>query len=306
MSTSYEDCTDVLTQSTSIVISDEDFEPMPPALEVEMDAIYSPMDIPTKKKRSKSERLFEVIKKYKVTSSDAMKRVPLNEKEEFLSMPIYNLLVNSYTNALSQQLLCDKITLPLTKKPEYTSSKIYDLLLIVHRWSTQRIAFFHKIIFDVLNRKTGKKNCIWLHGISNSGKSQLFTTLLHLVCRDRVGVPISSNKTQFQFGNCVDKRVILWEEPVIDNINIEAVKCLFGGDALNVDVKYERGVWLHKTPIFVTSNKAITAGMAPETSEQLLNRTFTFELVGDPKAAEKYMPLSDKDWIDFNDLMHAC
>lgn len=53
---------------------------------------------------------------------------------------------------------------------------------------------------------------------------------------------------------CVEKRVLLWNEPQCDSGSFETLKKLFGGDTCNVKVKYESDAILSKTPIIVLCN----------------------------------------------------
>lgn len=177
--------------------------------------------------------------------------------------------------------------------------KIAKLLLEIQGWPVNRVTFFGKILMEILNRRTGKKNCLWLHGKSNAGKSQMMESLIKGLCPGLFGMPLGNVRSNFMFGNCASKRVIFWEEPVINNENIEMVKCLFAGGPFSTEVKYKDNIIIDPTPCVVTSNKPCTAGLLSEASLTIKNRVFSFYMGNSCEEDVDLFPITFDDWKEF-------
>lgn len=105
-------------------------------------------------------------------------------------------------------------------------------------------------LFKVLFMDLDKINCFCLQGPSNTGK----TSFLHgLVKHYNYGEIQSSG--QFMFQNCINKELLLWEEPLIGHDFVENVKKVFEGMATQVSVKYKPAQTLYRTPVLITTNK---------------------------------------------------
>lgn len=57
--------------------------------------------------------------------------------------------------------------------------------------------------------------------------------------------------------DCVNRRVLLWNEPACETSAYEDIKMLFGGDSMKVRVKYHCDAVIDRTPVFVLSNLQI-------------------------------------------------
>lgn len=55
----------------------------------------------------------------------------------------------------------------------------------------------------------------------------------------------------FPLQECVNKRILLWNEPQIAADQFDNVKMLFGDDAMNVRVKYQQDAIVLRTPVIV-------------------------------------------------------
>lgn len=53
------------------------------------------------------------------------------------------------------------------------------------------------------------------------------------------------------------KRIILWNEPVLETSATETLKTFFGGDTTNAKVKYQSDAIITRTPIIVLSNNDV-------------------------------------------------
>lgn len=90
----------------------------------------------------------------------------------------------------------------------------------------------------VLDRKILKRNCFFIESPPNAGKNLFFDAVCHYYFSfGQIGN--FSKHTTFPLMECVDKRILLWNEPFCEPYAFETLKMLFGGDTLNVNVKYE-------------------------------------------------------------------
>lgn len=113
-------------------------------------------------------------------------------------------------------------------------------------------AFLVKLVL-ILDRRNGKCNTVFVQSPPNGGKNLFFDAVVHYYFSfGQIG-----NFTRFQnfpLMECVEKRILLWNEPQCESGSFETLKMLLGGDTLNVKVKYESDTILSKTPIVVLAN----------------------------------------------------
>lgn len=130
------------------------------------------------------------------------------------------------------------------------------MILLKHqKLKSKQIDEFVRGIYQVAAKKTYKKNGFWIFGIPDSGKTYLLRSFIDAYFKDVWGsVDTSSN---FMFGNCTNKRVILFEEPFVSDKHYDMFKNILGGAVTPVDVKYQTAVHMQRTPIFLTSNKPL-------------------------------------------------
>lgn len=55
--------------------------------------------------------------------------------------------------------------------------------------------------------------------------------------------------------DCVDRRVIMWNEALCDPYFYEDVKCILSGDAPEVHIKNQGELKVFKTPVIILSNR---------------------------------------------------
>ena len=117
---------------------------------------------------------------------------------------------------------------------------------------------FLRIVVAVLDRELPKLNTLYLVGPSNAGKS-LFVQMLASFCIS-VGTLRVLNRSSGSFPtqDCVDKRVIVWEEPNYDEAEFgEFLKQLLGGGQINSAIKFSKDCAIPRTPVLITSNKML-------------------------------------------------
>lgn len=106
--------------------------------------------------------------------------------------------------------------------------------------------------FNIFCRIPKKLNVFCIQGASNSGKTTFLRPLLEMVS---FGEIVSGG--QFMFQNCINKELLIWEEPLIGPDYVEMCKRVFEGMTTQVPVKFKAPQTLHRTPILITSNKDV-------------------------------------------------
>lgn len=262
------------------------------------------------KKRNLSDDLVNLLIENNIYSMQDWDNLDVNLKKDFLSLPNLNGILTATIYAIAARRLqapfyVDYTTIPANKLEQYTLDKnelpkIAQMLTTIHTWSIQKTIWFPKLLKDVINRKTGKRNTIWLAGPSNVGKTQLFQSFCNAFFNGVYGVPSGNPRSGFPFGSCVKKRLIFWDEPTITPDNIEVLKSVFGGNPTMVDMKYKSEQLLDPTPCLVTANFPPWHNQTQSNKPLWLNRMYIFYLFTIPKSGiEDYFPITKDDWIEY-------
>ena len=110
------------------------------------------------------------------------------------------------------------------------------------------------------------------------------------------GVPSNEPRASFPFGNCVAKRLIFWDEPNINEQNLEQVKLIFGGAKCLAEVKYKNETWIERTPVICCSNREPGKGMCDR--DIFKNRAFILKLTK-PMDSSESLDFNSDDWCHF-------
>lgn len=135
----------------------------------------------------------------------------------------------------------------------------------------KKIEHFYNCLFAVLDKLIPKKNSIFILSAPNAGKNFFFDAVIHYCIN--FGQMGNFNKYHnFPLMECVDKRIILWNEPCMEPSAAETLKCILGGDTCNAKVKYQGDAVINRTPVIILSNSDIF----PK-SEAFRSRMFKFD-----------------------------
>nr|QTE04051.1 MAG: nonstructural protein 1 [Turdus hortulorum parvoviridae sp.] len=260
-----------------------------------------------KGKRILTSDLFDYVLRHRITNRSEFDGRPADEIKEFLMMNNIESALPRAFNFTSMQIRNDRFE-------PYGPEHLLDLrcailqrvprlrlfLCGVQNWTVKQYKFFMKSLYIVANMETTKKNCIWVWGPSNTGKSTVMDSFIACFFESCVGKPDNNERTSFPFNSCVNRRVIFWEEPSLRPNNIEDVKCLMSGTTFSTDIKYQSAVTIKRTPVFVTANRTPWTGM--QDANIMMSRCFTFKFntVLDKEFLEDkvdmYFPLKIDDW----------
>lgn len=112
---------------------------------------------------------------------------------------------------------------------------------------------FIDFLYLLLNKSSGKKNCLTIVGPPSSGKTYFARIVKEALVVSGM-IANMNNRSNFPLNNCLNKRVLHWDEPSFDPGSQETIKCLFSGDELSTSVKYQDNGSIMRTPVIATSN----------------------------------------------------
>lgn len=115
---------------------------------------------------------------------------------------------------------------------------------------------FLQSLYSVCEKELPKKNCLCVVSPSCAGKNFFFDTIIHFYLNfGQIG---NFNRyCNFPLMDCVNRRIIIWNEPIAEPSAFETLKCIFGGDTTNVKVKYADDSIMQRTPVIVLTNSFI-------------------------------------------------
>lgn len=117
-----------------------------------------------------------------------------------------------------------------------------------------RVNEFYVTLYRTLNKMNGKHNSVWVMGDVSSGKNFIFDA----VCNSLINVGYVTNPIRgyvFGFMDCVNRRILMWNEAQCDSYFYEDAKTILAGDAPKVSVKMLGPKTVLKTPVVIFSNR---------------------------------------------------
>jgi len=123
------------------------------------------------------------------------------------------------------------------------------------------------------------KNCIFVKGPSNVGKTLLLKNMLSEIIPFHAIISTLGNSSEFLWQPMVGSRVVFCEEMGCGPEQIEMMKLLFGGEPTVVSIKHKEPGITCRTPFVVTGNSDPWL-TTPQTVdlETLKNRMITFKV----------------------------
>lgn len=199
-------------------------------------------------------------------------------QEEFVHKVIIPTQSNYYT--LFQQYI--------SKEPsDFPQLSIIKTADFLEQWTREQnipLGTLMLELYATLRMFHPKKNCFYMQGESNAGKTYLFNMILPQ--KDKVG----SHITEFPFQECTKKSVILINELTLANQQeAELYKNILGGEAMYVNVKGKPAELLERKPVFLTSNEAIYRFISNE-KIPLLNRMYHHMNLSSSKIINRFTP----------------
>lgn len=108
-------------------------------------------------------------------------------------------------------------------------------------------------LLNVCDKNIPKRNCLQIFGPPCSGKNWFFDCVTSFYMF--VGFIGNFNKfCNFPLMECINKRILIWNEPNCEPSAFDTLKMLFGGDNMTVKVKYQGDGLVTRTPVIVLGN----------------------------------------------------
>jgi hypothetical protein len=155
------------------------------------------------------------------------------------------------------------------------SSKVQeDYLMYLFEENGIDFTYFMAWCIIIIDMHINKVNTLILNGPPNTGKSML----LQLITKGLVKAFITrtGDATQFHLQNCLDKRILLFEEPRITPATVDDMKLLLGGEEFDIQIKHSDPEGLKRTPVLISTNKPIGFHLSPIDNEALEVRSRLF------------------------------
>lgn len=122
--------------------------------------------------------------------------------------------------------------------------------------SKENVYEFLVDLHGICDKTRLKLNTMFILSAPNAGKNYFFDAVVHYYLN--FGQLGNFNKyCNFPLQECVNRRIILWNEPVCEPSGFETLKTIFGGDTANAKVKFQNDSIITRTPIIVLSNNDI-------------------------------------------------
>jgi len=149
-----------------------------------------------------------------------------------------------------------------------------NFLLFQFDQDEENVYEFLKMLYNVLERKLPKRNCILVHSPPSSGKNYFFDCIIdYFLNRGQLASRI--NKTNnFPYQECYGKRILLWNEPSYESAATDQLKMITGGDAYTVNVKNKPDAAVYKTPIIILTNNNINLMFSEAFSDRISSYTW--------------------------------
>ena len=86
-----------------------------------------------------------------------------------------------------------------------------------------------------------------------------------------------TNSSQFMFQNCINKQLLVWEEPLIGHTEIEKCKLVFEGSTTEDSIKYRGPYRMRRTTVLITTNHPLWRHCTSE-EQAFINRSYVYNL----------------------------
>jgi hypothetical protein len=130
---------------------------------------------------------------------------------------------------------------------------LLDLLHFQYDGNFSNVLRFLKLNYVVLEKESGKKNCLCIIGPASSGKNFWTDGVCDFTMNPGKMENPSRNNT-FAFASCHNRRVIKWDECNYDRSFDNDVLNLLQGKTFLVNIKYRNMEPVNRTPVFVLAN----------------------------------------------------
>lgn len=131
---------------------------------------------------------------------------------------------------------------------------------------------FLETLVDIVDKRVPKLNCIFVYGPPSSGKNWFFDMVVNFFLLKGQMLNINKNSGSFAYMDCVDRRIIMWNEPNIceSPSTMDTLKMLFGGDDCPAQVKFSGNQSIRRTPVIVLTNDSFLFRNVPAFKDRMV------------------------------------
>lgn len=111
-------------------------------------------------------------------------------------------------------------------------------------------------VYLILSKQGGKKNCLELYGAPDCGKSW-FTFILGEFMINTGIIGHWNKYSQFALEDCIDRNLLIMDEPSVEPAAFETFKLLFAGCPVSANIKFRAHCAITHTPTVIAANRRI-------------------------------------------------
>jgi len=208
--------------------------------------------------------VLEIMQRHKVNTIPAMMEHEPDMMRSLLQTPNLQTIIDNCRTFIAATQPKKSLLTAVSAMQKPDPRRVHNVLVTQH----VDVETFDNDFFNWLTKGHPKKNTMILYGPSNTGKSCFIRPFTSLY---RFGEITNSNS--FMYQNCIDKDLILWEEPLIGNSELEKFKLVSEGSPTEVSIKFRAPEKLERTPLLITTNHHIWRFCSNEESA-LRNRCY--------------------------------
>lgn len=143
-------------------------------------------------------------------------------------------------------------------------------------------------VFDIMDKRLPKINTLMLKGSANAGKTLICESIAR-ACIFYCNIQQFAKGKNFIFMDAVGKRCCMINEPRITDEHAEVLKNVLEGAATHVDVKFQTGQMLQRTPVVIATNHELSMFLQQTKAQNeaaYRSRMIKYELKTMPRLAE--------------------
>lgn len=112
-------------------------------------------------------------------------------------------------------------------------------------------------VVDVVDQRVPKKNAIDVWGPPSCGKTWFFNMVTDYCMNVGYMLNLTRETHRFALENCLNRKLIMWNEPQVAEGFQERLKTILGGDRTFTEVKGRRGGTILRTGVIITCNARV-------------------------------------------------
>jgi len=130
---------------------------------------------------------------------------------------------------------------------------------------------FLRTLVNILDKRIPKLNTMFVYAPPSSGKNFFFDFVLNFFLIRGQLMNIRKGES-FPYMDCVDRRVIMFNEPNIceSPSTMDTLKMLFGGDFCPAAVKFKSPTIVYRTPVFILTNDCMLFRNVPAFADRMV------------------------------------